>query len=343
MDKLQARPLLVTCDRACEVSWRLVEGDGSWHSVTSPDGLRFGLDLPFEEVEVQARDTRQWFFLWSDRQRVGNTRALVQLQLKRSLRSERVLPLLVFLGGLPVWWLVLRRAWSERNSRRQLHQTLAGYVGPDILREMLANPVTSLGSLNQRCEVTILFSDINGFSTYSEQESPEVVAAWLNEHYREMAHVIFQHQGTIVRFIGDQFMVLFGSPKPIERPEEAAVRTALAMQRRLRHLSQLGKPGFYEVKIGVHCGSILLAVIGDELKRDYTAIGDEANVAARIQDLCKQAGVSLLVSREVFERVGPVDGLHFRQMGNWPVKGRSQEVEVFTVTDSPEPPRSSAK
>ena len=332
LSPLAARPLEVISDRHCQVEWRVVESDGKWHSGNSLDGHRFTLEVPFEEVEVRGLDQRQWWLLWSDSQRVGSTRAVVQLQLKRSLRQERILPLLVVLGGIPIWWLAVKRWLQEARQRRQLQQTLAGYVGPEILQEMLSEPSQWLASLNQRRQVTVLFSDINDFSRYSEKESPEVVAEWLNEHYREMAHVIFAHHGTIIRFVGDQFMVLFGSPKHLEQPEEAAVRTALAMHRRLEHLKQLGAPGFYDIKIGIHCGSMLLAVIGDQLKRDYTAIGDEANLAARIQDLCKQVGCPTLVSQEIVDRVGLREDLQFEDRGSWAVKGREQEVRVYSIS-----------
>jgi adenylate cyclase len=224
------------------------------------------------------------------------------------------------------------RSGREGRARQKLHRTIAGYVGPEILREMLAEPATWLRSLNQRREVTILFSDINDFSTFSEQESPEVVAEWLNHHYREMAHLIFEHQGTIIRFVGDQFMVLFGSPKPLERPESAAVACALAMHKRLAQLREASKGGgFFDVKIGIHRGSMLLAVIGDDLKRDYTAIGDEANLAARIQDLCKTVGQSTLLSQEIVDRLREGE-FALSDQGEWPVKGRRQKVRVYGVS-----------
>lgn len=253
------------------------------------------------------------------------------LSLKAFELRDWVLPLLPGLLGLPLGWGVATasRAWRESRQRRWIHQTIAGYVAPAILNEMLADPTQWVRSLNQRRDVTVLFSDINDFSGVSERESPERVAEWLNEHYREMAHVIFDHQGTVIRFVGDQFMVLFGSPKSLPQPELAAVRTALAMHARLAELAASGRPGFHQVKIGIHCGSLLLAVIGDDIKRDYTAIGDEANLAARIQDLCKAVGQSTLVSQDIKDRIGDVAGLFWRDLGTHVVKGRRGEVHVF--------------
>ena len=138
--------------------------------------------------------------------------------------------------------------------------------------------------------------------------------------------ILFAHQGTIIRFVGDQFMVLFGSPKPVPDPEARAVAAALAM---LARLSELEGPGFNRIKIGIHCGSMLLAVLGNDLKREYTAVGDQANVAARIQELCKQLEQPLLVSQEIQERVQ--SQFHFDFQGEHEVKGRRQTVRVYSV------------
>jgi class 3 adenylate cyclase/CHASE2 domain-containing sensor protein len=268
------------------------------------------------------------------------TSVYVGVALAALIHWDRLLPLTPGLVGIPLCWgaLTAQRAWRERKERRALLRTIGGYVSPDILKEMLATPSEWMKSLNQRRDVTVLFSDINDFSAVSEREPAETVAAWLNEHYREMAHVIFEHHGTIIRFVGDQFMVLFGSPTALDRPEEAAVRTALAMHGRLEELRASGRPGFHHVKIGIHCGSLLLAVIGDELKRDYTAVGDEANLAARIQDLCKRVGAPTLVSADLVARIGAETDLHFEDMGSWDVKGRVGQVRVFRPGSRPAEP-----
>ncbi len=118
---LAARPLTVTCDRFGQVSWRSLEGDRSWHPGSSADGRRWNLEVPFAEVEVQARDDRGWLESWSDSQRVGTTRAVVQLQLQRSFRWER----LGLLVGLPLGLLLMLRWRQERRTRLQLQDTLS--------------------------------------------------------------------------------------------------------------------------------------------------------------------------------------------------------------------------
>ena len=237
------------------------------------------------------------------------------------VHGDFLLPQAPALIGLPLVCL-LTTAWRWKCEQRLL-QTLSGYVAPEILREMLAEPAHWLRSLNQKREVTVLFSDIDNFSTHCERESPEVIAAWLNEHYQEMTRIFFAHQGTVIRFVGDQFMVLFGSPKTIDQPERRALEAALAVQARLGQLHS-----FHRVKIAVHCGPMLLAVLGNSQKREYTAIGDVANVAARIQNLCKELGQPILVSREIWERLQ--NQFVFEPHGEQLVKGRSEPVEVYS-------------
>lgn len=252
--------------------------------------------------------------------------AVLSLWLSASLALlvgyDRLLPQATPLLSLPLACL-LTTAWRWKCEQRLL-QTLSGYVAPDILGEMLAEPSHWLRSLNQRREVTLLFTDINDFSAHCEREEPEVIARWLNEHYQELTRIFFAHQGTVIRFVGDQFMVLFGGPKNIDQPEKQAVLAALAVQVRLSQLH-----AFHRVKIAVHCGSMLLAVLGNEQKREYTAIGDEANVAARIQSLCKELGRPILVSREIQQRLQGQFPFEFQ--GSHEVKGRHQSVDVFSV------------
>ncbi len=244
-----------------------------------------------------------------------------------SLALGKIMPIVSgFIGMLATWAVIA--VWRIRQGQ-QLMKIMGGYVAPEVLQEMLAAPERWTRSLTQRREVTVLFSDINDFSTSSEQQSPETVASWLDQHYREMARIIFLNHGTVLRFVGDQFMVLFGAPQPCPHPEAAAVNTALAMHRRLAELAALGEPGFFKVKIGIHSGPMLLAVIGDDLKREYTAVGDDCNVAARIQGLCKQAGETTLVSQAIYERVVNSGVCAFEDLGEWPLKGREQKVRLY--------------
>ena len=242
---------------------------------------------------------------------------------------DRLLPQAPALLALPLC-CAATTAFRWRSERRLL-KILSGYVAPEILQEMLAEPAQWLRSLNQRREVTLLFSDINDFSSHCERESPEQIASWLNEHYQELTRIFFAHQGTVIRFVGDQFMVLFGSPKQIAAPERQAVLAALAVQARVSQMHP-----FHRVKIAVHCGSMLLAVLGNEQKREYTAIGDEANVAARIQNLCKELDQPILVSQAVQSRLESEFAFEFQ--GSHQLKGRTDPVGVYSLAKGKGPP-----
>jgi len=223
------------------------------------------------------------------------------------------------------------RQSSEVAARKLLRSTISRYVSEEVMEEMLSDAAHHLENLTQQREITVLFSDINDFSTHCERESPQDVARWLDEHYREMCPIIFAEHGTVIRFVGDQFMVLFGAPRRHPEPEKAAVRTALRMVERLAELEARGTRGFYHVKVGIHTGMMLLATVGDEGKSEYTAIGDAANLAARIQDLCKRVGCPILLSQTTRDKAGEIEGIVFREMGEHEVKGRQSSVAVFTV------------
>ena len=218
------------------------------------------------------------------------------------------------------------------RQRSRLRATFGRYVAQEVVEEMLKFPEDFDPSNVTEREVTVMFSDINGFSTVCEGRTASEVTQMLNRHFREMSDIIFRNQGTLIRFNGDEFMVLFGAPKTLDRPEQAAVRTALQMVSRLQELENAdvdANGGFYKVKIGIHSGKMILTSIGTAKRSDYNAIGDGANLASRVMSLAKQERVSILVSDVVYERAMSMEGVEFEKRGSYPVKGREGEVEVY--------------
>ena len=218
------------------------------------------------------------------------------------------------------------------RQRSRLRATFGRYVAQEVVEEMLKFPEDYDPSNVTEREVTVMFSDINGFSTVCEGRTAAEVTQMLNRHFQEMSDIIFRNQGTLIRFNGDEFMVLFGAPKTLDRPEQAAVRTALEMVSRLQELESADSDpngGFYKVKIGIHSGKMILTSIGTAKRSDYNAIGDGANLASRVMSLAKQEKVSILVSDVVYERAASMEGVVFEKRGSYPVKGREGEVEVY--------------
>lgn len=225
----------------------------------------------------------------------------------------------------------VRVRWAERD-RLDLQRSISRFVAPEVLAEMLADPDACRSQLNEQREVTVLCSDIQDFSTVCQSESPEGVARLLDEHYQEMSAVIFRHRGTIVRFLGSRFLVLFGAPGPVQgNPAEQAMRCALAMVARLEELAERGRAGFYGVNVGIHTGEMLLATLGDARQSEYTAVGDRVEQGARIQALCQQVGVPILASQTTVEDAGPVRGIVAEPRGELSGEGDQEVVRVYAI------------
>ncbi|MBI2286484.1 MAG: adenylate/guanylate cyclase domain-containing protein [Nitrosomonadales bacterium] len=223
----------------------------------------------------------------------------------------------------------------ERRSREQAVQMFSRFVNPHVVKELIAH-----GGLNRAGEsrqITVLFSDIRGFTTLSERHTPQEIVALLNRYFSLQVEVIFRHGGSLDKFIGDAIMAFWGAPLDDAQHARHAVAAALEMAEVLQRFRQeLGDSGTgFDVGIGIHSGPAVVGLIGSEQRREYTAIGDTVNLASRIEGLTK--GVSrILVSRETMELCG--DAFDFQSFGSYKVKGREQEVELFAPANKGEMP-----
>jgi len=178
--------------------------------------------------------------------------------------------------------------------------------------------------------VTILFSDLRDFTMLAETLRSEDVVALLNDYHARMVETIFSHGGTLDKYLGDGLMAYFGAP--VAQPDHAAraVRCALAMQEALARLNtERAARGERSLRmgIGIHTGSVVVGDIGAPRRREYTAIGDAVNVAARLEELTKLHGVPVLVSEETRRSAG--DSIRFSAAAAAPLRGRSQPVETY--------------
>lgn len=250
------------------------------------------------------------------------------------LEGTVVAPAGLGVSGLVITYLFgyLYRFNTVEKEKRRIRGVFGKYVSPDVMEAMLKFPEDHKPEKAKSQRVTVMFSDINDFSTACERLEPEEVTRRLNAYFGEMTNIIYSHQGTIIRFIGDEFMVLFGAPKANDSSEEMAVLSAVRMVDRLNQLSEKdpeGTEGFYEVKIGIHVGDMILTSIGNELRSDYNCIGDSTNMAARVLSLTKPLGATVLISEDVKEKVESHPELEFKDLGVHPVKGRKGEIRVF--------------
>jgi adenylate cyclase len=212
----------------------------------------------------------------------------------------------------------------ERRQREAAVAEFSRFVNPHVVRQLLEQG----GIKTSRREVTLLFSDIRGFTTLSETRSPEEVVDLINRYFTLQVDVVFRHGGTLDKYIGDCIMAIWGAP--LDDPQHArhAVACALDMADTLREFKrELGAEHLeFDVGIGLHSGPAVLGFIGSR-KREYTAIGDTVNLASRIEGLTKDARRRILVSRDTVEQCG--DAFDFVSCGTFPVKGRAQPVELF--------------
>jgi adenylate cyclase len=220
----------------------------------------------------------------------------------------------------------------ERLLREELARAkYSRFMPRHVVEEILNNPdALSLGGKN--ASVTILFSDIRGFTTMSENLPPETVVQMLNEYFSDMAPIVFENHGLLDKYIGDGLMALFGVPYPGEDAAVNAVKAAIEMQQRMKAVNQsLKERGLAEIAIGIgiNTGTVTVGYIGSEEKTDYTAIGDAVNLAARLEKQA-QAG-QIIISQATLAAIGARFPIGPCGCGEVKVKGKKEPVQIYEV------------
>jgi adenylate cyclase len=222
----------------------------------------------------------------------------------------------------------------EGREKRKMKRLFGQYVSKDVYEQLVANPdLARLGG--QRRHMTVLFSDIRGFTTVSEKGQPEEIVAILNEYFTRMVEIVFAHKGTLDKFVGDMVMALFGAPLDDPNHAEHAVDAALEMIRELNRLNEKwmaeGRPAL-DIGIGVSTGPMIAGNIGSEAIMSYTVIGDSVNLGARLESLNKEYGTRIIISEAT--RAALPDRYLFRPLGNVVVKGKTRPVAIFEVKEN---------
>ena len=221
----------------------------------------------------------------------------------------------------------------EGREKRRVSKLFGRYVSKDVYELLMSDP--SLARLGgERREMTVLFSDIRGFTAASEKGAPEDIVRQLNEYFTAMVDVLFRHQGTLDKFVGDMVMGLFGAPVKDPHHADHAVQAALEMTSTLARLNDgwaaSGSPRM-EIGIGINTGEMIAGNIGSDAIMSYTVIGDAVNLGARLESLNKDYGTRILISEETRSRLTvPVST---RSIGEVSVKGRKRLVVVYEVTE----------
>ena len=239
--------------------------------------------------------------------------------------------LLPLLAPLIVAWAyyfacALQGYLRERRTREQAVQMFSRFVNPHVVQELIASG--GLSRSGESRHISVLFSDIRGFTSLAENRRPQEVVNLLNRYFTLQVEVVFRHGGSLDKFIGDCIMAFWGAPLDDQRHAQHAVAAALEMAEVLQRFKQelAEEDADFDVGIGIHSGAAVVGLIGSDQRREYTAIGDTVNLASRIEGLTR--GLSrILVSRETMALCG--EEFTFTAFGAHLVKGREQAVELF--------------
>ena len=251
----------------------------------------------------------------------------------RALGQGLWLPLVVPVLAV-VFAFVADLAWSyfvEGREKRRVKRLFSRYVSKDVYQQLLASP-GDVGLGGERREMTVLFSDMRGFTTLSESGEAEDLVRQLNQYFTRMVDVVFAHRGTVDKFVGDMVMALYGAP--LDDPDHAdhAVQTALRMVEELQDLNRRwaveGRTAL-DIGIGINTGEMIAGNIGSDTIMSYTVIGDNVNLGARLESLNKDYGTRILISEATRRQLkGHYD---VRALGEVTVKGKTRPVAIFEV------------
>ncbi len=204
------------------------------------------------------------------------------------------------------------------------------YVAPEVSEKILSGEISLEGEMN---DVSILFCDIRGFTTFAERKEPKEVVGFLNSYFSEMEQVVKQYNGIVLQYIGDEIEAVFGAP--IHEPDhpEKAVMAAIEMRERLGSLNERREHEGEEPMthgIGIHTGGVLAGSIGSPERLTYSMVGDVVNTASRLQALNKTFGTDILISEATRTRL-PENRFEVVSLGEHPIKGKRERMEIFKI------------
>ena len=277
---------------------------GIWLALTRPQWMWFGLVLAVPYVGgVYAVFLKGWWLNFS-------------------------IPFLTLVANVGV--VALYRAVVEEKEKRKVRGSFQHYLSPEVIRLLLENPELVQP---RKTEITVMFSDIRDFTTISEKLDAQVLAMLLNEYLTDMTRIVFSHQGTLDKYIGDALMAFWGAPFEESGHAEKACRSALKMMQRVGELRKKwkaeGRP-LLDIGIGINTGIASVGNMGSQLRYGYTAMGDTVNLASRLEGLNKEYRTHILASAVSYQAVRD-SSFVFRELDLIRVKGKQQPVAIYEL------------
>ena len=233
---------------------------------------------------------------------------------------------------LTVLIFVIQSLWgffAEARNKRQLATLFGQYIPPELVEEMAETPDRVLDVSGESRELTVLFSDVRGFTTISEGLDPHELTTLMNEMLTPMTHVIHEHRGTIDKYMGDAIMAFWGAPLVDKQHARHALDAAMQMVEALPGINekfeQRGWPAI-NIGVGLNTGTMSVGNMGSEFRMAYTVMGDAVNLGSRLEGLTKQYGVNIIVSE--FTRAA-VPEYAYRELDRVRVKGKEEPVIIY--------------
>ncbi|MGC1483923.1 MAG: adenylate/guanylate cyclase domain-containing protein [Candidatus Acidiferrum sp.] len=224
----------------------------------------------------------------------------------------------------------LYRALVEEKEKRKVRTAFGQYLSPEVIRRLLVNPRLVDP---KKTDITVMFSDIRGFTTISEKLDAQELALFLNQYLSDMTRIVFSHHGTLDKYIGDAVMAFWGAPFEEEGHAARGCNAALEMMKRVRELQKLweaeGKPSL-EIGIGLNTGVASVGNMGSALRYGYTALGDAVNLSSRLEGLNKDYGTHIIANETTYQSAKG-GGFVFRELDLMRVKGKLQPVTIYQL------------
>lgn len=228
---------------------------------------------------------------------------------------------------------------KEQKEKRRVRQTFQQYVAPSVVEKMLSTgELPSYGG--ERRLLTVLFSDVRRFTTFSESHEPEIVVSRLSEYLTEMVDVIFKYNGTLDKFVGDEIMALFGAPYFMDDHAEKACLTATEMVHKLREIQKrwsADRKDYFHIGIGINSGKVIVGNLGSSQLFDYTVIGDEVNLGARLEGANKFYQTTIILSENTYKIVN--GRARVRELDYVCVMGKTKAIRIYELLAMDELPQ----
>jgi adenylate cyclase len=235
-------------------------------------------------------------------------------------------------GIITLFTMIAYRIMTEGKEKKAIQGMFSKYVSKSVVDELLKNPEKlELGGEDKN--ITVLFSDIRGFTTLSEKLKPQDLVAHLNEYLSAMTDIIFKYDGTLDKYVGDEIMAFWNAPVEQQNHAELACLAALEMMGRLRELNtSWPEEKRLNIGIGLNTGIMTVGNMGSQSRMNYTLMGDNVNLGARLEGTNKFYGTNIIISEFTYETVK--NSFVCRELDMTKVKGKAKPVKLYELMDS---------